>query len=338
MKRTDFDYTLPPELIAHHPSHKRSHSRLLMVQCNTGELAHHAFYQLIDRLKPNDLLVINDSKVIKARLFGRKKSGGQIEILIERLINQHEALCHIKASKSPPVGSQCIIEDLYPLHIVARHDNYYHIRCEQALMPILERHGHMPLPPYIKRADTPLDQTRYQTVYAKHPGSVAAPTAGLHFDEDLLEQINNKGIGIAKVTLHVGAGTFQPVRAEDIRDHDMHKEWIEVPQSTCDAIAQCHASGGRVIAVGTTSVRCLETAAQSGTLRPYLGDTNIFIYPGYTFQCVDAIITNFHLPQSTLLMLVSAFCGQALCQKAYATAIAQGYRFYSYGDAMFLET
>lgn len=343
MKRTDFSYDLPAELIAQSPLPERSASRLLCFDRRTGALDDQYFNQLPGLLKHGDLLVFNDTRVIPARLFGKKSTGGQIEILLERLLGQRECLAQIRASKAPKPGGILLLEDGSELQVVGREDNFYHLKLlnttlpNNGLMALLEQFGHMPLPPYITRADTERDRRRYQTVFAEKPGAVAAPTAGLHFDQRLLDELEAAGIQSTTVTLHVGAGTFQPVRVEDIEDHKMHAEWLEVPQSTCDAIAAARSRGGRVVAVGTTTVRSLETAAQGGQLKPFSGDSRIFIYPGYKFTVVDAMITNFHLPESTLLMLISAFAGRQNTLTAYRHAVEKRYRFFSYGDAMLVQ-
>ena len=338
MKRTDFTYDLPPELIAQTPLAERSDSRLLCFDRQSGDLDDRHFKELPALLKQGDLLVFNNTRVIPARLFGRKATGGQVEILLERLLNKHDCLAQVRASKSPKPGGILFLEDGNELRVIGREDNFYHLRAINGeLMEWLDRLGHMPLPPYITRADTDHDRRRYQTVFAETPGAVAAPTAGLHFDQALLDQLEDKGVQSTTVTLHVGAGTFQPVRVDNIEDHNMHAEWLEVPQTACDAIAAAKACGGRVVAVGTTAVRSLETAAQGGQLEPFSGDSRIFIYPGYEFKVVDAMITNFHLPESTLLMLLSAFAGHEQTLTAYRHAVAQGYRFFSYGDAMLVQ-
>jgi len=336
-KRTDFHYELPAELIAQKPLDKRSASRLLCFDRHSGHLSDRKFSDLPGLLNPGDLLVFNNTEVIPARLFGSKASGGKVEILIERLLGQQQCLAQVRASKSPKPGGILILEDGSELQVLGREHGFYHLQATGGdLMSLLQALGHMPLPPYITREDTERDRRRYQTVYAETPGAVAAPTAGLHFDRALLEQLKDTGIQSTTVTLHVGAGTFQPVRVDDIEDHHMHAEWLEVPQSACDAIAATRARGGRVIAVGTTAVRSLETAAQGGSLEPFSGDSRIFIYPPYQFRIVDAMITNFHLPESTLLMLVSAFAGHEQILTAYRHAVAERYRFFSYGDAMLL--
>ena len=337
MKRTDFDYHLPAELIAQRPLEQRSSSRLLCLDRQTGVVDDRSFSELPKLLNPGDLLVFNNTKVIPARLYGFKTSGGRIEILVERLLSQHECLAQVRASKSPKPGGILVLEDGSELQMIGRENGFFHLKSVNAdLMGLLQNLGHMPLPPYITREDTDADRRRYQTVFAETPGAVAAPTAGLHFDQALLDQLRDAGVQSTTVTLHVGAGTFQPVRVDDIEEHQMHAEWLEVSQATCDAIAAAKARGGRVIAVGTTAVRSLETAAQGGSLEPFSGDSRIFIYPPYRFRVVDALITNFHLPESTLLMLVSAFAGHESTMAAYRHAVEQGYRFFSYGDAMLL--
>lgn len=336
MRVADFHFDLPDDLIARHPLAQRSASRLLVLDGPSGELAHRQFSDLLEYLRPGDLMVFNNTRVIPARLFGQKASGGKLEILVERVLDTHRVLAHVRSSKSPKPGTTLLLDGGGEAEMLARHDGLFELRFAEPVLPLLERIGHMPLPPYIDRADEADDRERYQTVYARHAGAVAAPTAGLHFDESLLEAIRAKGVEMAFVTLHVGAGTFQPVRVERIEDHHMHREWLEVGADVVDAVAACRARGGRVIAVGTTSVRSLESAARDGTLRPFSGDTDIFLYPGKPFHVVDALVTNFHLPESTLLMLVSAFAGYAQTLRAYAAAVEQRYRFFSYGDAMFV--
>lgn len=336
MKRQDFSYELPKELIANHPPAQRRDSRLLKLDSQQGQIGHYQFPDLIGWLEPGDLLVFNDTQVIPARVFGRKVSGGKIEALVERLLDDHRLLAQIRASKAPKVGSELILEDDTVVQVLAREESFYTLGFAESPIGVLERIGHMPLPPYIERPDTELDQERYQTIYSRHKGAVAAPTAGLHFDDALMAEIKGKGINTAFVTLHVGAGTFQPMRVDDIADHHMHSEVMELSDEVCEQIKNTKAAGGRVIAVGTTSVRCLETAAQSGELAPYCGDTNIFIFPSYQFQVVDALVTNFHLPESTLLMLVCAFAGYNEILQAYQAAVENQYRFFSYGDAMFV--
>ena len=340
MRVADFSFELPDELIARHPMADRTASRLLTLDGNTGELGHKIFKDLIDFLNPNDLMIFNNTKVIPARMYGQKSTGGKVEVLVERVVGEHRVLAHVRSSKSPKEGSTLILEGKAEATMVARHGELFELefKGEQMVLNILDDIGHMPLPPYIDRPDTEEDKARYQTVYNEKPGAVAAPTAGLHFDEVLLEKIKDKGIETQFITLHVGAGTFQPVRVDSVDEHVMHSEYIEVSQEVVDAIKKTKANGGRVIAVGTTSVRSLESAAKvsEGELEPLYGDTDIFIYPGYEFQVVDAMITNFHLPESTLIMLVSAFAGQDHIIKAYKTAVTEQYRFFSYGDAMFI--
>lgn len=332
----DFDYFLPPELIAQFPLPERSASRLLVPE--GGAFQDCTMRDLPDFLQPGDLLVFNDTRVLHARLHGVKASGGKVEVMIERPIGRHEALAQIRASHSPKPGSELILADCLRVAVLGRVGEFFHLRFpeDQELVPLLERHGKLPLPPYIDRSAADNDETRYQTVYARETGSVAAPTAGLHFDQALLQQIREKGIFTAFLTLHVGAGTFQPVRVQALMEHRMHRERYILPSETVDAIAACRARGGRVVAVGTTSMRALEAAAQAGELQPGVGETEIFILPGFQFRVADALVTNFHLPKSTLLMLVSAFAGLEEMRQTYRYAIAQGYRFFSYGDAMFL--
>jgi S-adenosylmethionine:tRNA ribosyltransferase-isomerase len=335
---SDFDYELPVELIAQTPAATRASSRLLHVDA-AGGLHDSQFACLTQLLKPNDLLVFNDTRVIQARLFGQKATGGKVEVLIERITASNEALAHIKASKSPGPGSALRLADAVDATVLGRADDLFILKFDAPVLDILELHGTVPLPPYIHHQPDAQDQQRYQTVYARAPGAVAAPTAGLHFDEAMFEQLEQLGVQRTFVTLHVGAGTFQPVRDGDLAKHVMHAEWYTVPDSTIQAIARARALGGRVIAVGTTSVRALESAAK---LDPTLtqsqsGDTRLFIQPGFEYKVVDAMITNFHLPQSTLLMLVSAFIGLEPMKHAYQHAIQERYRFFSYGDAMFLE-
>ncbi|MFV3367470.1 tRNA preQ1(34) S-adenosylmethionine ribosyltransferase-isomerase QueA [Pseudomonas sp. NY15435] len=336
MRVADFHFDLPEALIARHPLPERRSSRLLVLDGPSGELSHRQFADILGFLKPGDLMVFNNTRVIPARLFGQKASGGKLEILVERVLDSHRVLAHVRSSKSPKPGSRILIDGGGEAEMLLRHDALFELGFSEEVLPLLERVGHMPLPPYIDRPDEDADRERYQTVYAERAGAVAAPTAGLHFDEALLESIRAKGVDTAFVTLHVGAGTFQPVRVERIEDHHMHNEWLEVSQEVVDAVAACKARGGRVVAVGTTSVRSLESAARDGVLKPFSGDTDIFIFPGRPFHVVDALVTNFHLPESTLLMLVSAFAGYPETMAAYAAAVEQGYRFFSYGDAMFI--
>ncbi len=341
-----FHYNLPEGLIASEPCLRRSDSRLLMLTGATGALEHRSFNDIIELIEPGDLLVMNDTRVIPARLLGKKATGGQVEVLVERVLDDGTVLAHIRASKSPkpgaelffPFGDESDKVGSYCATVTGREADLFvlEFKGEASVMEVLEAVGHIPLPPYIERADTSLDRERYQTVYAQRPGAVAAPTAGLHFDEELLNRLREKGVNTGFVTLHVGAGTFQPVRVENIKDHAMHSEIIEVGKALCEQVEATRAAGKRVIAVGTTSVRCLETAGRSGVMLPMQGETDIFIYPGYRFRMVDILITNFHLPESTLLMLVSAFGGYRNIQQAYAEAVAENYRFFSYGDAMFI--
>lgn len=346
MRRQDFFYQLPEELIAHEPTAERRASRLLCLDGPSGALAHRQFGDLLALVEPGDLMVFNDTRVIPARVFGQKESGGQVEILVERVLDQQRVLAHVRASKSPKTGSTIMLEDGTRLTMLARHDALFELGFPgpETALAVLDRIGHMPLPPYIDRPDAAADRERYQTVYGRKQGAVAAPTAGLHFDEAMLEQLRAKGVQLAFVTLHVGAGTFQPVRVDNIHEHQMHSEVMEVSTEVCDLVNATKAAGKRVIAVGTTSVRSLESAAgfmaddlnKSRWIAPYQGETRIFIYPSYEFKVVDALITNFHLPESTLLMLVSAFAGYRHTMAAYTAAVAERYRFFSYGDAMFI--
>jgi S-adenosylmethionine:tRNA ribosyltransferase-isomerase len=330
----DFDYTLPPELVAQTPLPQRSASRLLVLEGNRRTDAH--FVDLSQWLRAGDLLVMNDSRVLHARLLGRKESGGQVEVMVERLLDHDTVLAQLRASKSPQPGSRIRLEDALEVEVLGREGEFYRLQFAGDAAELIERHGRLPLPPYIERPATGPDEERYQTVYAREKGSVAAPTAGLHFDRNMIENLREMDVGIAYVTLHVGAGTFQPVRVSDLAEHRMHTERYALPQATADAIAATRASGGRVIAVGTTSLRVLESAALGGTLKAGAGETALFVTPGFEFRVVDLLITNFHLPKSTLLMLVSAFAGLDEIRSAYAHAIATGYRFFSYGDAMLL--
>jgi len=339
MQRSDFHFDLPPELIAQYPLESRTASRLLCLDGKTGALADRTFNDLPGLLQKGDLLIFNNTRVIPARLFGRKASGGKVEVLIERLLEGNQILAHVRASKSPKPGAVIEIHDDFHLTVMARHQDLYRLVCQShtPLRELLEQYGHIPLPPYISREDNATDTSRYQTVYAQKEGAVAAPTAGLHFDEAMIDKLHSKGINSAFITLHVGSGTFQPVRVDNIQDHEMHSEYVEVSEDVCAQVRQTRKEGGRVIAVGTTSLRGLEAAAQDGDIHPYQGETNIFIYPGVTIRMVDLLITNFHLPESTLLMLVCAFAGKQHIFSAYSHAIEQGYRFFSYGDAMFIE-
>ncbi len=336
MRRQDFHYTLPEALIADSPTAQRRDSRLLQLDGRRHLLKDGVFSDVLELVAPGDLMVFNDTRVIPARLFGRKETGGQVEVLIERIVDTHRVLSHVRASKSPRPGTGIVLTDGTRVEVAGRQGQLFELRFPEPALQKLEAIGRMPLPPYIEREDVAADRERYQTVYSNRPGAVAAPTAGLHFDEAMLDQLRERGVQIAFVTLHVGAGTFQPVRVDDIRTHQMHSEVMELSEAVCAAVRATKAAGKRVIAVGTTSMRCLETAGSSGEIRPFQGDTNIFIYPSYRFQVVDALITNFHLPESTLLMLVCAFAGYTQTMHAYQHAVQQCYRFFSYGDAMFV--
>jgi len=343
MRVADFSFELPEGLVARYPKSDRTSSNLMVLNGNSGKIEHLNFTGILSQINPDDLLIFNNTRVIPARLFGQKKTGGKIEVLVERVLDEHRVLAHIRSSKSPKEGAELLLENSVNATMVARHDALFELQfhTEETVFDVLERIGHMPLPPYIDRPDETSDRERYQTVYNEVPGAVAAPTAGLHFDEKLLEDIKAKGADIAFVTLHVGAGTFQPVRVDEIKDHVMHAEYVEVSQQVVDQINATKAKGGRVIAVGTTSVRSIESAAKASQdkglpLQPFYGDTDIFITPGYQFQVIDALLTNFHLSESTLLMLVSAFAGYDHIMAAYKEAIVKQYRFFSYGDAMFL--
>ena len=335
MKRSDFHFELPPELVAQEALEDRAASRLLVLRPD-GSLEDRRFRDLLQLLDPGDLLVFNDTRVLPARLYGRKDSGGRVEILIERLQGEHEALAQVRASKPLKAGRGLLLDDGSTVEVLGREGEFARLRFDpsEPLRERLQRIGHVPLPPYIQRADRAADHQRYKTVYAREPGAVAAPTAGLHFDQALLDALAARGVGSASITLHVGAGTFQPVRSEDLREHRMHGEWLNVGAGLCEAVARTRAAGGRVVAVGTTVVRALETATVDGVLRPYAGETRIFIFPGRAVASVDALVTNFHLPESTLLMLVSAFAGRDRVLAAYRHAVRERYRFYSYGDAM----
>ncbi|WP_144393274.1 tRNA preQ1(34) S-adenosylmethionine ribosyltransferase-isomerase QueA [Pleionea sediminis] len=337
MHLSDFHFELPDELIARYPTEERDASRLLHVSSD-GQHHDRVFKDLVELISPNDCLIFNNTKVIPARLLGKRESGGKVELLVERVTGEFEFLSQVKSSNSLKPGAIIQVGD-YLLSVIERQGLFYHLSSGPSvpIFEVLENEGHMPLPPYIDRADTEFDAERYQTVYAKEAGAVAAPTAGLHFTDSILEKLKSKGVQWDFVTLHVGSGTFAPVRVDNIEQHQMHSEWFNVPESVVTLVNQTRRKGGRVIAVGTTSVRCLESASVDGELNPKTGDTNIFIYPGYEFQCVDGLITNFHLPESTLIMLVSAFSGRSAILKAYQHAIEQKYRFFSYGDAMFLE-
>ncbi|MCG8707148.1 tRNA preQ1(34) S-adenosylmethionine ribosyltransferase-isomerase QueA [Brenneria sp. 4F2] len=343
MRVADFSFELPESLIAHYPQAQRSGCRLLSLDGPTGNLTHGVFTDLLNKLDAGDLLVFNNTRVIPARLFGRKASGGKLEVLVERVLDEHRVLAHVRASKAPKPGTELLLGDDESVSatMAARHDALFELHFDDSrdVLSILNDIGHIPLPPYIDRPDEESDRELYQTVYSQRPGAVAAPTAGLHFDEPMLTALRDKGVEMAFVTLHVGAGTFQPVRVESIEDHIMHAEYAEVPQTVVDAVLACKARGNKVVAVGTTSVRSLESAAQASQnapIAPFFGDTRIFIYPGYRYQIIDALVTNFHLPESTLIMLVSAFAGYQHTMSAYRQAVAEQYRFFSYGDAMFI--
>lgn len=336
MQRSEFTYDLPGDLIAQAPLAQRSAGRLLRLDGGSGVYTDSRFVNFPGLLRAGDLLVLNDTRVIAARLDARKDSGGRAEVLIERVQGPDTACALIRASKSPRTGSSLVFADESRATVLGRDDDLFNLGFERPVMDLLQEHGHVPLPPYIAREDNDNDLDRYQTVFATKAGAVAAPTAGLHFDQTILDTIAAMDVAIASVTLHVGAGTFQPVRCDDIRDHKMHAERIELGTDVVDEITKCRKRNGRVIAVGTTVVRSLETACQGGELRPYHGDSRLFIYPGYRFRCVDAMLTNFHLPESTLLMLVCAFAGREHVLNAYHHAIQEEYRFFSYGDAMFI--
>ena len=346
MHRTDFTFDLPENLIAQHPVAERTASRLLVLDGQTGNTEDKVFSELLELLQAGDVLVFNNTEVIPARLHGKKESGGKVEVLVERIVDKHVAHAHVRASKSPKPGTKLIFEQGFLAEVTGREGDLFIVefshpqQTQCTVLDVLNAIGHMPLPPYIQRDDESFDQERYQTVYAEKPGAVAAPTAGLHFDKNMLQALSKKGIEHIHVTLHVGAGTFQPVRVDDLKDHHMHKEWIEFTEENAEKINKAKKEGRRIIAVGTTSVRCLESAAlfsaNQSELQPYTGETDIFITPGYEFKVVDALVTNFHLSESTLLMLVSAFAGYENIKNAYQHAITEQYRFFSYGDAMFL--
>lgn len=338
MRLSDFDYELPGELVAQAPLSERTRSRLLHLDGATGSFTDRRFTDLPALLSAGDVLIFNDTKVIKARLNGRKQTGGRIEVLIERVVAEREALAQLRASHAPGAGSRLILCDAIDVEVLSRQDDLFRLRFEGNVLELLDRYGSVPLPPYITHAPDSQDEARYQTVYATSPGAVAAPTAGLHFDSAMLARLAAMGVSIARVTLHVGAGTFQPVRVEDLAQHKMHSEWYHVPEATADAIEQTRAKGGRIVAVGTTSLRALESAGtDEGHVCARTGETALFITPGYRFRVVDRLITNFHLPRSTLLMLVSAFGGMENIRRAYAHAIAARYRFFSYGDTMLID-
>jgi S-adenosylmethionine:tRNA ribosyltransferase-isomerase len=335
----DFDYELPQELIAQVPASERAASRLLHLDGRSGAVTDLRFRDIVRLMRHGDVMVFNDTRVIKARLTGRKRSGGRIEVLVERVLSADEVLAQVRASHPPREGGTLILADAVEATVVGREGEFFRIRfseCED-VPALLDRYGMVPLPPYIAHAPDATDEERYQTVYARHPGAVAAPTAGLHFDAEVMQALREAGVGIAYLTLHVGAGTFQPVRVQDLSQHEMHSEWYHVPAATAEAVERARVAGGRVVAVGTTSLRALETAAASGALRAGYGETRLFVMPGYRFRIVDRLVTNFHLPRSTLLMLVSAFGGMDNIRRAYQHAIRQRYRFYSYGDAMLID-
>lgn len=338
MLRTDFNYDLPESLIAQHPPEYRTSSRLLFLDSHTGNIQDCQFTAFPKFISPGDLLIFNDTKVIPARLFGHKPTGGKVEILVERVLNEHSIIAQVRASKSPKPHTPIYVDGDVKVTVTRRVDSFFELFFDdpRSVYDILQTVGHTPLPPYIQRSDDCQDTERYQTVYARHPGAVAAPTAGLHFDEAMLNQLTDAGVHTAFVTLHVGAGTFSPMRVNDLSQHVMHSEYVQVSTEVCQAVQAARERKGKVIAIGTTAVRALETASQEGELKPYQGDTRLFITPGYPFQTVDALLTNFHLPESTLLMLVCAFGGYQQVMNAYHHAVEQCYRFFSYGDAMFL--
>ncbi len=337
MRTEDFDFELPERLIAQHPPAQRGASRLLLIGKESGE--DRTFAELPQFLREHDVLILNDTRVLKARLFGKKDSGGHVEVLIERVLGEHEVLAQVRASKTPKTGSSFWLADVVRVTVLGRQDEFFHLRFEgeDAVDDVLEKFGKLPLPPYITHSADVEDEERYQTIFAREQGAVAAPTAGLHFDQPMLETLRAKGVNIAYVTLHVGAGTFKPVRADKVGEHVMHSERYDVPHDTVEVINRAKAKGGRVVAVGTTSLRALESAAASGALIAGSGETRIFITPGYDFKVIDVLLTNFHLPRSTLLMLVCAFGGMEKLLAAYRHAVAQEYRFFSYGDAMLIE-
>ncbi len=337
----DFFYHLPPELIAAYPTSQRTSSRLLCLNKKTGFIKHKTFKDILELINPGDLLVLNDTQVIPARLFAYKTTGGRVEILVERILDENRILVHLKSSKALKFGTHLQLENGIRVEIIGRVGNLfelYFLDEVASILDLLNTIGHIPLPPYIQRPDEGFDQQSYQTVFARTPGAIAAPTAGLHFDKLLLEKLQAKGINIAFITLHVGSGTFQPIRTERLEEHKMHAEYVTVSASVCEKIEEVKRNHKRVIAVGTTSVRSLEAAAINGTIKPFQGETQLFIYPGFSFHCIDALVTNFHLPKSTLLMLVCAFAGYKSVMDAYQQAINHKYRFFSYGDAMWLDT
>jgi S-adenosylmethionine:tRNA ribosyltransferase-isomerase len=337
MRLSDFDYELPPELIAQHPAAERAGSRLLHLDGNTGSMQDLEFRDIVSLLNAGDVLVVNDTRVIKARLHGRKDTGGEVEVLVERVLDDRRALAQVRASKTPREGRRLILTGGVEAEVLGRAGEFFELRFAANVLDTLAAHGEVPLPPYITHAADAGDEGRYQTVYARVPGAIAAPTAGLHFDDALLAALEARGVARATLTLHVGAGTFQPVRTDDVARHVMHSEWYSVPQETVDAITRAKAAGGRVVAVGTTALRALEAAAAGGELVAGTDETRLFVVPGYRFRVVERLVTNFHLPRSTLLMLVSAFGGTDAIRRAYAHAVRQRYRFFSYGDAMLIE-
>jgi S-adenosylmethionine:tRNA ribosyltransferase-isomerase len=337
VRLSDFDYHLPPGLIAQHPAAERTASRLLHLDGRSGAMQDLRFTDIADLVAPGDVLVLNDTRVVKARLHGRKDSGGEVEVLVERVLDAHRALVQARSSKPLKPGRRIAFADGVEAEMVGRHGDFFELRFDGEVLAVMERHGEVPLPPYIAHAADAGDESRYQTVYARVPGAVAAPTAGLHFDAPLLAKLRAKGVDAARITLHVGAGTFQPVRVDDVSKHVMHSEWYSIGADAVAAIGKARAAKARVVAVGTTALRALESAAGEGALRAGAGETRLFITPGYRFRVVDRLVTNFHLPRSTLLMLVCAFAGSENIRRAYAHAIAQRYRFFSYGDAMLLE-
>lgn len=341
MQLADFDFHLPTELIARYPLAKRSASRLLVLEKSAQQVKHQQFTDIVELIQPGDLLVFNNTKVIPARIFGKKTTGGLVELLVERVLDHERMLAQVRVSKAPKIGDRLLFPNNIEFEVLGRKEQFYELRychSDRTILDVIEAIGEIPLPPYMHREPDESDKERYQTVYAEHKGSVAAPTAGLHFDHELLQTLRDKQVEMTSLVLHVGAGTFTPIRVNNIHEHKMHAEYFEITKETCEKIKATKARGNRVIAVGTTSLRALESASQNGTIQPYSGETSIFIYPGYTFQCVDALITNFHLPESTLLMLVCAFAGQERMMNTYREAVAQQYRFYSYGDAMWVES
>ncbi|WP_218352602.1 tRNA preQ1(34) S-adenosylmethionine ribosyltransferase-isomerase QueA [Alteromonas lipotrueiana] len=343
MKLSDFNFSLPEKLIAKYPTQRRSASRLLHLEGKSGAVTHRMFADMLTLVEEGDLLIFNNTRVIPARLKGNKATGGQVEVLVERILPDDTILAHVRASKAPKPGTHLTLENHIQATVLGRRDALFHLQFtnDESVLNLLEAYGHMPLPPYIDRPDENSDKERYQTVYNQKPGAVAAPTAGLHFDDDMLQSLRDKGVELGFVTLHVGAGTFQPVRVDNILEHKMHAEYAEVDATVVEAIERTKAAGKRVIAVGTTSVRSIESAAKAAgdnaLIAPFFADTEIFIYPGFNFEVIDAMFTNFHLPESTLMMLISAFAGRDNVMNAYQQAIESEYRFFSYGDSMFIE-